>query len=80
MKIKCRLYTPEDTDSLIELWNENADWGVIDRAQWEKVFYNTPNGPATIVLATSENSNEVLAQFVFFPAENLSAWKRSKSV
>ena len=49
MKIKCRLYTPEDTDSLIELWNENADWGVIDRAQWEKVFYNTPNGPATIV-------------------------------
>jgi hypothetical protein len=67
MKINCRLYTPADFDNLIELWNENADWGLIDREQWEKVFHYTPYGPATIVLATAEKTDEILAQFVFFP-------------
>lgn len=63
----CRLYTPDDLDAVVELWNSNADWGTIDGAQWEKVFRHTPNGPATIVLATNEKGGEVLAQFVFFP-------------
>lgn len=67
MKMKCRLYTTNDIDSLVELWNEHADWGIIDRKQWEYVFYNTPNGPTTIVLATDEKSGEILAQFVFIP-------------
>lgn len=67
MKIHCRLYTPDDIDRLVELWNENADWGLIDRQQWERVFYHTPNGPTTIVLATSEKNDDILAQFVFMP-------------
>ncbi len=67
MKINCRLYTPPDTDKLIELWNENAEWGTIDREQWEKVFYKTPFGPSTIVIATNGKTDEVLAQFVFIP-------------
>ncbi len=67
MKTKCRLSTTEDIDKLIELWNENAEWGIIDRPQWEKVFYYTPNGPTTIVLAMNEETEEILAQFVFIP-------------
>jgi hypothetical protein len=67
MKVNCRLYTPADIDKLIELWNENAEWGTIDREQWEKVFYHTPLGPSTIILATNKETDELLAQFVFIP-------------
>lgn len=67
METRCRLYTTADIDKLVELWNENADWGIIDRAEWEKVFYYTPNGPTTIVLATNSETGEILAQFVFIP-------------
>ncbi len=67
MKMNCRLYTPADTDKLIDLWNENAEWGNISREEWEKVFYHTPFGPSTIVLATNKKTDEVLAQFVLYP-------------
>jgi hypothetical protein len=68
MKISCRLFTLDDIDKLIGLWNENAEWGTIDQEQWKKVFYHTPYGPSTIVLATpNDNPDEVLAQFVFIP-------------
>ena len=68
MKINCRLYTPSDIDKLVGLWNENAEWGLIDEEQWKKVFYNTPFGASTIVLATSKDDpNNILAQFVFIP-------------
>lgn len=67
MKIHCRLYTPDDIDRLVELWNENADWGRFDRHQWERIFYHTPNGPSTVVLATNEANDVILAQLVFIP-------------
>lgn len=67
MKMSCRLYTPADTEKLIELWNENAEWGTITREDWEKVFYCTPYGPSTIVLAISKDTDEIVAQFVFIP-------------
>lgn len=69
MKFSCRLYTPDDIDKLVELWNENAEWGIIDQEHWKKVFYYTPNGPSTIVLAVNEEKDEVLAQFVFMPTK-----------
>jgi hypothetical protein len=67
MKTICRFYTPEDNSALLELWNENAEWGVIDREQWEKVFYRTPYGPSSIVLLQNKATGEILAQFVFIP-------------
>ena len=67
MKFTCRLYKTDDIDKLVELWNENAEWGIIDRQHWEKVFYHTPLGPSTIVIAVDEDKDEVLAQFVFMP-------------
>jgi hypothetical protein len=71
MKVNCRLSTPSDINKLITLWNENAEWGEIDREQWEKVFYHTPFGPSTIVLATDSKTDNVLAQFVFIPMKAL---------
>ncbi len=67
MKINYRLSTTNDIDALVDLWNENAEWGAVDRQGWERVFYHTPNGPTTIVLATNKETDEVLAQFVFMP-------------
>ena len=69
MKINCRLFNPDDISGLVELWNENAEWGIIDNKQWEKVFYHTPLGPSTIVLATNKETDEILAQFVFIPTK-----------
>jgi hypothetical protein len=69
MKITCRLYSPDDIDALVSLWNENAEWGIIDREQWEKVFYHTPFGPSTIILATDPVNGDILAQFVFIPTK-----------
>ncbi|MBC7416934.1 MAG: hypothetical protein H7325_02105 [Pedobacter sp.] len=67
MKIMYRLFTPDDIDSLCELWNDNAEWGPIEPELWKKVFYHTPFGPSTIVLAIDKGTQEVVAQFVFIP-------------
>lgn len=69
MKVAYRLFTPDDIQSLCDLWNDNAEWGPIEPEQWKKVFYYTPLGPSTIVLATDKATDEVVAQFVFIPTK-----------
>jgi hypothetical protein len=68
MKADIRFYTPDDIDGLVQFWNENGGWDVIDRAEWEKRFYHTPHGPASIVIALDE-SQKIVGQFIFIPAK-----------
>jgi hypothetical protein len=68
MDIKYRVAVEKDFDSLASFWNENADWDIIDRTQWENRFMHTPFGKATVLVATEENSDRILAQFVFIPS------------
>lgn len=69
MKVGYRLFTLADIDQLIELWNENAEWGIVDRKEWERRFYNTPFGPTSISLAINKETGEVLGQFIFVPSK-----------
>jgi hypothetical protein len=70
MKSVIRFYTPDDIDELVHFWNENGGWDIIDRTEWEKRFYNTPNGPCSIVIALDE-SKKIVGQFIFIPTKVL---------
>jgi hypothetical protein len=68
MKPDLRFYNPNDIDDLVQFWNENGGWDVIDRNEWEKRFYNTPEGPSSIVIALDE-SQKIIGQFIFIPTK-----------
>jgi hypothetical protein len=67
MKTDLRLYTDDDIDDLVQFWNENSGWDIIDRIEWEKRFYKTPHGPASIALII-DDSKKILGQFIFIPS------------
>lgn len=68
MNIQFRTYDPErDIDALIRFWGENSGWDVIDRTEWEHRFYDTPYGPAAIVIAYDSDTDELVGQFLFIP-------------
>jgi hypothetical protein len=68
MSTQYRIYTENDVDKLVEFWNQNSGWDVIDRKEWERRFYHTPLGPTNIVLAEDELNSELIGQFIFFPS------------
>jgi hypothetical protein len=61
------MYTTDDIDALVQFWKENSGWDQIDRTEWERRFYYTPFGSASIVLAMNDQSNEIIGQFLFIP-------------
>lgn len=64
-----RMSTENDIDALVEFWKENSGWDQIDRAEWEKRFYNTPAGASSVAMAVNEDTGEILGQMIFIPTE-----------
>ena len=42
MTFTYRMSTHEDIDQLVEFWNANSGWDIIDRKEWERRFRYTP--------------------------------------
>jgi hypothetical protein len=63
------MHTPDDVDNLVKFWSENSGWDVIDRTEWERRFYNTPFGAASVVVAADQLTQEILGQILFIPTE-----------
>ncbi len=68
MKTNYRIYTDDDINQLVDFWNQNSGWDIIFRKEWERRFYHTPLGTATIVLAEEEKTGDLLGQFIFIPS------------
>ncbi len=68
MKTNYRIYTDDDINQLVDFWNHNSGWDIIYRNEWERRFYHTPLGTATIVLAEEEKTGDLLGQFIFIPS------------
>jgi hypothetical protein len=68
MKTIYRVYNSADIDAMVDFWNENADWDVINRKEWERRFYSTPFGPSSVILALEQESGEIVGQFIFIPS------------
>ena len=59
MKIDYRLYSDTDINQLVNFWNQNSGWDIIDRQEWERRFLNTPYGEASVVIAENKKSNRI---------------------
>ena len=64
-----RMHTPDDIDNLVKYWCENSDWDQIDRREWERRFYSTPYGAASVAIAENNDTKEILGQIVFIPTQ-----------
>ena len=67
MNTAYRMYTADDIDALVQFWRENAGWDQIDRKEWERRFYHTPYGNASVALAEDIDSGNIVGQFLFIP-------------
>ena len=67
MNTAYRMYTVDDIDALVQFWKENAGWDQIDRKEWERRFYHTPYGNASVALAEDVDSGSIVGQFLFIP-------------
>jgi hypothetical protein len=67
MSISYRMAAKNDTDELVQFWSENSGWDVIDRAEWERRFTNTPSGDAAVAVAVDDDTGKIIGQFVFIP-------------
>jgi hypothetical protein len=65
MKIRCRNYTTNDIDELVEFWNESSGWDIIDSNEWKRRFFSTPLGESFVALAIDNSKEEIVGQFVF---------------
>lgn len=55
--------TPIDYPKLVEFWNSNADWDVIDIETWKNRFLSSPDGNSFVVVA--EKDGDIQAQLIF---------------
>ena len=62
-----RMHTEDDIDELSRFWSDNSGWDQIDRNEWERRFYHTPFGHASVAIAHDNNTNEILGQLIFIP-------------
>ncbi|MEO6546411.1 MAG: hypothetical protein ABIN94_00365 [Ferruginibacter sp.] len=67
MSLQFRMHVPDDVNALVQFWNENSGWDQIDRNEWERRFFNTPFGNASVALAQESVSREIIAQLIFIP-------------
>lgn len=67
MSLQFRMHIQEDIDGLVKFWNENAGWDLIDRNEWERRFFYTPFGSASVALAEEIINKEIVAQLIFIP-------------
>lgn len=67
MSLQFRIHIPEDVDDLVRFWNENSGWDQIDRNEWERRFFYTPFGSASVALAEEITNKEIVAQLIFIP-------------
>ena len=67
MNTAYRMYTPDDIDALVQFWKENSGWDQIDRKEWERRFYYTPYGNASVALAEDIDNGSIIGQFLFIP-------------
>lgn len=67
-EITYRIFKNKDLPGLLSLWEKFSGWGPISRQQFYDWYINTPLGPCLIIIATDE-TNEVMGQLVFIPAE-----------
>ena len=68
MKLSYRLATSEDTEELASFWSRNSGWDTIDATEWNHRFNGTPYGDALVTVATEEENNQIIGQFVFIPS------------
>ena len=69
MTFTYRMSTHEDIDQLVEFWNANSGWDIIDRKEWERRFRYTPLGEPAISIAIDEKTKKIAGQFIFIPSE-----------
>jgi len=62
-----RDYQEEDIPTLLRFWNEETNWGTLTLDQWRQMFLETPDGEASIALATNADTGQILGQFIFIP-------------
>lgn len=62
-----RLYQEEDLFTLVRFWEEETKWGKMTPENWRQQFIETPNGEASIALATNADTGQILGQFIFIP-------------
>lgn len=67
MSLHVRIHNPDDIDALVQFWNDNSGWDQIDRTEWERRFFKTPFGSASVALAEDAISKEIVAQLIFIP-------------
>lgn len=67
MRISYRMGADEDIDAMAAFWSSNSGWDIIDRAEWEKRFVNTPFGKAEVVIGLDDATDKIVGQFVFIP-------------
>ncbi len=67
MRISYRMATSEDVSAMAQFWSENSGWDIIDSAEWDRRFTNTPFGDAAVALAIDPATNKLIGQFVFIP-------------
>lgn len=67
MRISYRMGADEDIDAMVAFWSSNSGWDIIDRAEWEKRFVNTPFGKAEVVIGLDDATDKIVGQFVFIP-------------
>jgi hypothetical protein len=65
MSITYRMSTTADEPALVELWSRHSDWGAITVDEWKSRFVHTPLGPASIVLAVDDQTQEIMAQLAY---------------
>lgn len=61
--MRIRVANESDYDNLVEFWNKNSEWDIIDRKTWEDRFINSPLGSSVIFI--TERNNEIIAQVIF---------------
>lgn len=67
MHISYRMATSDDVNAMARFWSENSGWDIIDSAEWNRRFTNTPFGDAVVSIATDDETKKIIGQFVFIP-------------
>lgn len=77
--ITYRLYTEEDREAILQLWQDESGWGAITVSQFDSWFLNTPYGKCLIVVAVSENE-KIVGQIIYSPSRMIVAGKEIKTL
>jgi hypothetical protein len=74
-----RLFQPQDTAGLLQLWKNESEWGDLTEKQFDDWYINTPYGECLIIVAVNEK-NCIVGQEVFTPSKIYVRGQEKKSI